>query len=223
VFRSLALRLRRLATWEKCLALFAATNVLLLPGAQVILGRIPKRTLELALGALVLIAFATHPVVSAARRKISPRSWHAVLAWLALIIATDALQPSPGLLYPFVRWQMFTGAVGRLPEPIQFRYSARYADGKSERLMPGAPVSDSVVSHLDGELKRELNELVANPKDRAGRARVAAAVRGVARIQELVEPERPIRAVAIERCRMPVQPPYEPECIPVFEFPGPSP
>ena len=109
---------------------------------------------------------------------------------------------------------MFTTPVGASPDPVQVRYTAHYADGTSARLMPGGAVSDVVVSSLDGELRGLFLRFFGG--ETALEPRLAAAVAGIARVEELRHPERPIRAVTVERCRIPVEPPYLAVCVPAL-------
>lgn len=208
--------LARLEPWQRALAAFALLLVVPLTGVHRVLGRGPKQVVELVLAGLLLVSFALHPEVARTLRAAGARARTLALAFPLVILLADAARPRTLLSYPFVSWGMFTAPVGNAPDPEQVRYTAHYTDGSSGRLMPGGAVSDVVVSSLDGELKALFTRFLDG--DTALAPRLSAAVEGVARMEELRRPERPIRAVTVERCRIPVQPPYEAVCAPFARF-----
>jgi hypothetical protein len=206
----------RLESWQRAFAAFTVLLVVPLTGVHRVLGRGPKQVVELVLAALLLAGFALHPVVARTLRDAGPWARRLTLAFLLVILLGDAARPRTMLAYPFVSWGMFTAPVGNAQDPVQMRYTAHYSDGSSARLMPGGAVSDVVVSSLDGELKALFQRFLAG--DTSLEPRLAVAVGGVARMEELRHPERPIRSVTVDRCRIPVQPPYEATCAQVRRF-----
>ena len=209
---------RRLARWQQPLLAFGVVLLLFFTGFQRVLGRFPKQLVELSLGALLVAAFLSHPKVAATRAALGRRgAWLMVLCPAALVLV-DAAHLKTANFYPLVGWEMFTAPMGKAPDPEIWRLTAHYQRGDSERLVPGGVVSDVVTSGLDAQLRRVLGALVSRPHDTRARAEAAAAVRGVARMQEAADPARPIAEVAVERCRMPVRTPYQPACELVATF-----
>jgi hypothetical protein len=153
---------------------------------------------------------------------VSPLAARLALALPLVVIVVDASRPRSAWLFPLDKWHMFTAPMGKARDPEQFRYTAHLADGGSARLIPGAGVSDVVTSAVDGELKRLLERSLAAPADPTLREQAAAAVRGIARMQEAADPAHPIRSVTVERCRLPVRPPYVADCTKVLELEGTS-
>jgi hypothetical protein len=193
----------------------------MLTGLQRVLGRVPKQGIELLLGGLLITAFASHPVFSNTLRALGSRSTFTVCAILALVVGVDAAHLHTRWLYPLTGWEMFTSPTGRQPDPEQFRYTAHYADGSARRLVPGGMISDAVVSGLDGEAKQTLGALDERPGDARAKAAAESALRGFASMQERAEPGKDITSVEVRRCRMPVRPPYVPDCRPLVEVSTP--
>jgi hypothetical protein len=207
----------------KLLVAFVAVLVLFLSGVQGVLGRVPKQLVEVGLGALLLAAFLTHPVVSRSRRAVGVWASSLAMAWPAAVILVDAYRPRAPWLFPLDKWHMFIAPMGKAPDPEQFRYIAHFVGGGSARLIPGAGVSDVVSSALDGELRALITRSLRDPGNARLRSEAAAAVRGIARMQKAVGEDRAIRSVTVERCRFPVRSPYIPECANVLDVEGSSP
>ena len=215
------MRVRARARWQKCLLAYGVVLLPMLTGLQRVLGRVPKRGIELLLGGLLLTAFASHPVFSNTLRALGSRSAYGALAIVALVIGVDAAHVHRRWLYPLDGWEMFTGAVGQSADPEQFRYTAHYADGSARRLVPGGMISDAVVSGLDAEAKQTLSAFDERPADARAKAAAESALRGFASMQERAEPGKDITSVEVRRCRMPVRAPYVPDCRPLAEVSTP--
>lgn len=214
---------RRLQPWQGLLLAFGLVLLFFFTGLQGVLGRVPKQIVELALGGILVAAFLLHPKVAATRAALGRSGAVLMLACPAALVAVDAAHLKAPSLYPLVGWEMFTAPMGRVPDPEIYVLTARYANGDTERLIPGGVVSDVVTSGLDGQLRKVLGPLAERPADERRRAEASAAIRGVARMQQAAEPARPIAEVAVERCRMPVHPPYHADCKPLATFPGAAP
>lgn len=214
---------RRLQTWHWLLLAFGIVLLLFFTGLQRVLGRVPKQIVELSLGALLITAFLRHPKVAATRAALGRAGALAMLLCPAALVIVDAAHLKTPSLYPLVGWEMFTAPMGHVPDPEIFVLTARYERGGSERLIPGGVVSDVVTSGLDGQLRKVFGALAERPEDERRRSDAASAVRGVARMQQAAEPARRIAEVAVERCRMPVRPPYQADCKPLATFPGAAP
>jgi hypothetical protein len=210
-----------LARWQKCLLAYAGLLLFMLTGLQRVLGRVPKQGIELFLGGLLLTAFARHPVFSRTLRALGSRATFGALGLVALVIAVDAAHLRVRWLYPLVGWEMFTSAVGHAADPEQFRYTAHYADGSAHRIVPGETISDAVVSGLDGEATQTLGAFGQHPADARAKAAADAMLRGFALMQERAEPGKDVTSLEVNRCRMPVQAPYVPDCRPLIEVSTP--
>jgi len=211
---------RRFPLHVKLLIAFGAVLVLFLSGVQGVLGRVPKQLVDIGLGALLVAAFATHPIISRSRRAVHGWAAGLAIAWPIVVILGDASRPRASWLFPLDKWHMFVAPMGKAPDPEQLRYTAHFEGGGFARLIPGAAVSDVVSSALDGELRELVTRSLREPGDARLRSNVSAAVRGIARMQQAAGEERSIRSVTVERCRFPVRPPYVPECTKVLEVEG---
>lgn len=203
------------ARWQKCLLAYAAVLLLMLTGAQRVLGRAPKQVLELVLGGLLIVAFATHPAVSRTLRALGSRATAGAIGVLSFLVVVDAAHLSTRWFYPLVGWEMFTSPMGAAPDPEIFVYTAHHADGSSRRIVPGGMISDAVVSGLDGEAKRTLGALAARPNDAHARAQAESVLRGLRSMEAKANPGEHITSVGVARCRMPVRAPYVPDCRPL--------
>jgi len=210
-------------TYVKALLCFGVPLVVCVSGVQGVLGRVPKQLVEALLGGLLLSAFLMHPVVARTRGAAGTWAARLALAWPLVVMLADASHPRTMWLFPLHKWHMFTSPMGAAPDPEQFRYTAHFKEGGSARLIPGAGVSDVATSALDGELKQLLTRTLRVPADPALRSEAARAIQGIARLQEAEDPAHSIRSVTVERCRLPVKPPYVADCAKVLEVEGASP
>lgn len=205
--------LRRFPGWRHWLLFFVVTVLFFLLGYQAPLSRPTKRLIEVVLAVFLVLGFVTHPVIARNRRAAGRLAGATALLCPLLLLLIDAANPRHLSLYPLTSWHMFSGPVGKLPEPTQFRYVAHFFDGGSTRLIPGGAISDVVTSSLDGELRTLLHKMEMGRE--ADEQRAAEALRAVARLAEGADPERAIWAITVERCQMPVNPPFEPDCKPL--------
>jgi hypothetical protein len=214
---------RRLPRWQQFLLAFGLVLLLFFTGFQRVLGKVPKQLVELSIGALLVAAFLSHPKVAATRAGLGRRGALLMLGCPTALVIVDAAHLKSPSLYPLVGWEMFTAPMGKLPDPDILVLTAHYRHGGRERLIPGGVISDMVTSGLDGQLRKAFAVLDARPADERARAEATAVIRGLARMQEAAHPTRPISEVSVERCRMPVRPPYEASCQRIATFPGPTP